>query len=99
MNNNKDIIDFIFIQKEIEGLFNFNTKEEKKLNNEMDIINTQIINLIDKKVNPKCRKKLKKLISTYSTSIGNYFQSQNEIFYRTGFLDGANIILSILSKE
>ena len=99
MNNNKDIIDFIFTQKEIEGLLNLEPEEERKLNNQMDIINTKIINLIDKKVNQKSRKKLKKFIFDYSASIGNYFQTQNERFYRIGFLDGAKIMISILSKE
>ena len=54
----KDIIDFLFNKKEEEGLFYLEDTEMEKLKKETITISHEIFELINKKVHPKCRKKL-----------------------------------------
>lgn len=95
----KDIIDFIFIQKEDENLFNFDDEELTSLDNKTMECDKAITNFINSKIHPKYRKKLKRLILEYSSAMCLHLRQQNELFYRNGFSDGVELIIKALTKK
>lgn len=99
MSKYKDLIEFLFIQKESEGLFELKNDEMKNLEKKMDITDSNITKFIDERIHPRSRKQLKKLIMDYTLTLGEYFRCENEILYRSGFSDGAKIILTVLSSK
>ena len=93
MKRNKDILNFLYSKKEEDKLFIFNTPELKEIDNEITIADEKITKFINSKIHPKCRNKLKNLISEYTDLIYDYDDEQNELFYREGFADGMKMIL------
>ena len=83
----KDIVDFIFNKKEDEELFALEDAELERLKDKSVITYNDIIELIDKKVHPKCREKLKNLLLKYENQECAYLRKQNELLYRNGVAD------------
>ena len=93
----KDIIEFLFNKKEEEGLFYLEDTEMEKLKKETITISHEIFELINKKVHPKCRKKLLNLLNKYDDAETLQVSKENELFYKNGVADGVKFILTALS--
>lgn len=95
----KDIIDYLFDKKNEEELLDLDDAELKVLNHTIIKVNDEITKFIDRKVHPKSRKKLKKLIFKYSNSIFSYLHKENELIYKNGVADGVKFIITVLSTK
>lgn len=95
----KDIIDFLFNKKEDEGLFYLEDTQREKLSKETIAISDEIIDFINKKVHPKCRKKLLNLLSKYDDAETSQVSKEYELFYKNGVSDGIKLILYGISMK
>lgn len=93
MSKDTDILNFLFSKKEEDKFFIFNTPELNEIDNKITIVDENITKFIETKIHPKCRKKLRHLITEYGDLILAYANEQNELFYREGFADGIKTIL------
>jgi hypothetical protein len=94
---NKNIIDFLFDKKEEDNLFSLDDIELDTLKNKVEIVENEILKFIDKRVHPKSRKKLRRLLLNYNNAIFISAAKENELYYKYGVSDGAKFITSALS--
>lgn len=52
----------------------------------------EIRNFVKKKINPKHSKVLLELLNKYRFALASYFEKENEMFYKEGFADFANLL-------
>lgn len=95
----KNIIDFLFDKKDEDQLFLLEDTELKKLDNKITMVNNEISKFIEKRVHPKSRKKLRRLLRDYSNAIFVHVARENELYYKYGVSDGVKFITSSLSVK
>ncbi len=92
----ESITDCIFNWKQLNHLFNMNDQELKEIDTKMSEADEILYKFINKKVHPKIRKKLIKLIGNSDNNLVEYCNRESQIHYNAGFTDGIALILSIL---
>lgn len=92
---NKDIIDILFEKKDDDDIFCVDKEKFKQLYRKIALIEDDIEKILDTQVNPKCRKRLKRLIRKHT--ILTY--KSDTFFYKNGVHDGMNLILFGLSSK
>ena len=89
---NRDIIN-LFFKSNTELIDKIIIETNKKIENELNIINTE--NVLKNSKNPNELKEIfNKIEDNYNIKITNY----NEELYKKGFIDGVNLILNCLEK-
>lgn len=96
---NQDIINFLFNKKVEDNIFLIEDNELHRLDNNAIIANKEILEFIDKRVHPKSRKKLKKLLINYDNAKYLSIARENELYYKYGISDGIKFILAALSTK
>lgn len=97
--NNKDIISIIFDKIKEDKYFDFNDVEKEKLDEIVTRADKKLTNFIQKKVHPRNKKQLHKLILDYNLAMGSYYHKENELFFKNGVAIGIEIILTALSMK
>ena len=95
--NYRDIINFVFNNKEDEELFDLEDSEREKFKNSSEMVYDELIKFIDSRVHPKSRNKLKHLLLKYDEVECGYLRKENELFYRNGVADGVKFIITALT--
>lgn len=104
-NQDKLFLATIFISLNAETLEELNERtkilesELKRLQENVILLNKEISNFIKKRVHPKSRKKLQKLLLDYSNAIFLNTAKENELYYRYGAEDGVKFIIDSLNAK
>lgn len=96
---NQDIISFLFDKKVEDNIFQMEDNELHRLDDNSIIANKDILEFIDKRVHPKSRKKLKRLLINYDNAKYLSVARENEMYYKYGVSDGIKFILAALSTK
>ena len=96
---NNDIIDFFFDKKIEDNLFLLEDAELERLENKKTIAEKEISKFIDKRVHPKSRKKLRKLLLKYNDAVFVSIARENQLYYKSGVSDGVKFITTALSSK
>lgn len=94
---NEDIIDFLFNMQEDEDTFNLKDHLLDELNNKIENYNDKISLIINKKVHPKNKLILEKLIKKSEITKEKYHYRENQLYYKNGIIDGMNLMVTLLS--
>ena len=97
MEENTDIIDALFDKQEDDDLFNMKDELLEELSDKIEKCTEDIQKFIEKRVHPKSRIKLKKLLKRKEKILFSYLRRENQLFYRNGVSDGINLILLSLT--
>ena len=95
----KDLIELLFEKKDMDGKLNFKSKELEKQDKKLSILDNEITKFIDKKVHPKCRRKLHELIDDYARATFQYYDKERGLIYETGFFDGIKVMIDSLYNK
>lgn len=93
----KDIIGFLFEQKDTEELFTENKELLSRLALNIAKIENDINSYIERRVHPNSKPKLYELIDSLKEQSINFSHKEREQIYKTGFSDAINVILSAVS--
>lgn len=80
----------------MNGTLNITSTELKNYTQKRIKDSDELFNFIDKKVHPKIREKLKWLIERYNSDFSDITCSENKLYYKAGFSDGAKMLLTVL---
>lgn len=99
MQNNENIIDYIYDKKIEDNKFTLEDSELNQLRHEVSIVNKAISKFIDKRVHPKSRNKLRKLLIKYSNAMFVSVARENQLYYKYGYADGIKTIIDSCSTK
>lgn len=94
---NEDIIDFLFNKQEDEDTFNLKDNLLNELNTKIENYSDKISLIINKKVHPKNKLILEKLIRKSEIAKDKYHYRENQLYYKNGVVDGVNLMVTLLS--
>lgn len=99
MPNNENIIDYLYDKKIEDKKFSLEDAELDQLQHQVTIADKAISKFIDKRVHPKSRYKLRKLLIEYSNAIFVSIARENQLYYKYGFVDGVKTIIDSFSAK
>lgn len=82
----------------MNGTLNITSDELKRYTKKRNKDSEELYSFIDKKVHPKIREKLKHLIEKNNDDYSNITCSENKLYYKAGFYDGAKMLLAVLKE-
>ncbi len=94
-----NIITYLYDKKVEDNLFTLEDVELTRLKEKVTIVDKEISNFIAKRVHPKSRKKLQRLLLEYSNAIFITTAKENELYYKSGTGDGIKFIIDSLSSK
>lgn len=92
-----NIVTFLYDKKVKGDLFTLEDAELTKLQEKVTIVDKEISDFIAKRVHPKSRKKLRRLLLEYNNAIFLTTAKENELYYKYGTGDGVKFIIDSLS--
>lgn len=95
----ENIIDFLFEKKAEDGTFSLDDEILNNLDNKIDKCTNEITNFINKRIHPKSRFKLKKMLARKENRLYDYSLREKKLLYKDGVIDGMNLILCALSLK
>lgn len=99
MPNNENIIDYLYDKKVEDKNFSLEDVELDRLQNEVTTVDKAISKFINKRVHPKSRDRLRKLLIEYSNAIFVSIARENQLYYKYGYADGVKTIIDSLSAK
>lgn len=99
MSNNENIIDYLYDKKTEDKKFTLEDSELDQLQHEVTIADKAISKFITKRVHPKSRNKLRKLLAEYSNTVFASISKENQLYYKQGYADGIKTIIDSLSAK
>lgn len=97
MEENADIIDALFDKQEDDDLFNMKDELLEELSDKIEKCTEDIQKFIEKRVHPRSRTKLRKLLKRKEKSLYSYLRRENQLFYKNGVSDGISLVLLSLT--
>ena len=94
-----NIINYLYNKKDTDGLIQFNNDTLEKQRIKIQHIEENLSNLINKKIHPKCRKQLKRLLDEYAFELLGCSCTEKEIAYQEGFSDAVEMIFLSLHPK
>ena len=95
----EDIIDFLYEKKAEDGTFNLYDAILSSLDNKIDKCTNDIMNFINKRVHPKTRWQLKKILDRKENTEYDYSLREKKLLYKDGVRDGMQLVLCMLSNK
>ena len=92
-----DMILVYLNEQEKSGAFKIKNKEYEILFNSRKESSKELFDFINRKVHPRIRKKLIRLIERYNDDYVCMCSIENQIYYKTGFSDAMKLLLNILN--
>ncbi len=99
MPNNENIIEYLYDKKTEDKKFILEDSELNQLQNEITMADKAISKFIDRRVHPKSRDKLRKLLLEYNSAVFASISRQNQLYYRHGYADGIKTIIDSFSTK
>lgn len=96
MDEKEDIIDVIYEKKAEDGLFSLDDAVLSELDNKIDKYANDIKKFLDKRVHPKTRFQLRKILDRKENTLYEYSIREKKLLYRDGVRDGMQLILCAL---
>lgn len=96
MEDEQDFINYLFEKRENDSNLKASDNVLKDYSKTMTYTEKELLNYINKVVNPRYKERLEKLIEKRETSLYDYFSRENQLFYKSGFADAFRIILSAI---
>lgn len=96
MEKEQDFIDYLFEKREDDAKLKSRDDVLKNYSKIMDSTEKELSDYIDKRINPKCKERLEKLIEKREISFYDYFFRESQLFYKCGFTDALKMILSVV---
>lgn len=94
--DNENIVDLLFEMRDGE-LYEFKNEEIKKFDEEIAIKRRKMEKYIGKRVNPKSRDTLNRLILDFESSISTLYLEKEKMYYQAGITDCVKFFLSAIS--
>lgn len=92
----ENIIDFLFDARENNNSLLLDDELLEELDTTIELAEDNLMNLINKKIHPKCRTELQKLIKQKENKIYDYLYRENQLVYRKGVSDGIKLMIAVL---
>lgn len=94
-----NIISYLYNKKDNEGLIKSDSKALEEQNKKTHKLEKEIMKFINKRVHPKSRTKLKKLIREYAFELSGCICIEKELAYKNGYSDSMKmVLLSLVNK-
>lgn len=96
MEDDFDIIDVLYEKKAEDALFSLNDTVLSELDNKIDKYTNDIAKFINKRVHPKTRFQLKKILARKENTVHDYSIREKKLLYKDGVRDGMQLVLCAL---
>ena len=87
-----DIISILFEKKIDSDMFNFSSEELTRWEKAKRKYSDELFMFIGQRVHPKSQKKIEQLVEKYLEAKNQCFYIENKMYYKSGFVDGMNLI-------
>ena len=87
-----DIISILFEKKIDSDMFNFCSEVLTRWEKAKRKYSDELFMFIGERVHPKSQKKLEQLVEMYVKAKNQCFYIENKMYYKSGFVDGMNLI-------
>lgn len=95
----RDLIEQLFEKRDMDEYFDFNNEELKRLSKTMEKTENRISNLLIKRVHPKTRSKIACQFDKFQRDSFRYYEKERGLVYKSGFIDGINLMLLVMDKK
>lgn len=96
MEENEDIIDVIYEKKSEDAMLSLDDSILSELDNKIEKYTNDITKFINKRVHPKTRFHLKKILDRKENTLYDYSIREKKLLYKDGFRDGMQVMLYAL---
>ena len=94
-----EFFDLIFDRMQESNKLNIKDKKLEQYRKKNVNVSAQLYNFIQTRIHPKCRRQLLRILERRNETTSNYFFRENELYYKSGFLQGMYIVTLMYNEK